>query len=300
MEFHVAVEFKFKAMGDAENIVDLYDVSQALIGFQRSLALTTHLFLNNKIIVQAPHLKGAQILTGPVKEGSWEIIGLLGTLGTGLIMLNQQPRDTPLGHLWHSAYDYVVNEILGFHVDYDKTLGRQIEEYKRDKIVNEITLEALKRERLDTLCEKCESAIKMMHRPIYASKSATSASLTARFHSGNRPISKRFDILTYKNLGIHKFADEIQSYKGKISSYNSNTYTGRIFVEEIDRLVPFELHSESHSAEIISKITSNLHFNANREIDAEWLKIECKLFLSRTGMIKKLLILDVSYHDGDS
>ena len=53
--------------------IDLYDVSQALIGFQRSIALTTHLVINGEIITQAPALKGARILAAPAKEGSWEI-----------------------------------------------------------------------------------------------------------------------------------------------------------------------------------------------------------------------------------
>lgn len=56
-----------------EHRIDLYDVSQAIIGFQRSVALTTHLVLNQKIITQAPSLKGAEILAFPPTDGSWKI-----------------------------------------------------------------------------------------------------------------------------------------------------------------------------------------------------------------------------------
>ena len=51
--------------------IDLYDVSQALIGFQRKLALTTNLMLNGELITQAPSLKNAMILASPPKKGSW-------------------------------------------------------------------------------------------------------------------------------------------------------------------------------------------------------------------------------------
>ena len=55
-----------------ENILDLYDISQALVGLQRSLALTTHLILNDEIITQSPALKGARIYSLPAEPGSWK------------------------------------------------------------------------------------------------------------------------------------------------------------------------------------------------------------------------------------
>ncbi|WP_455750023.1 DUF7946 domain-containing protein [Rhodobacter capsulatus] len=42
--------------------LDFYDAAQAMVGFQRSLALTAHLVINGTIITQAPSLKGAKRL----------------------------------------------------------------------------------------------------------------------------------------------------------------------------------------------------------------------------------------------
>ena len=53
--------------------IDLYDVSQALIGFQRSIALTTHLVINREVITQAPFLKGARILAAPAKREAGQL-----------------------------------------------------------------------------------------------------------------------------------------------------------------------------------------------------------------------------------
>ena len=44
------------------SLIDFYDVAEALVGFERSLAITTHYVLNGSVITQAPSLKGAQIL----------------------------------------------------------------------------------------------------------------------------------------------------------------------------------------------------------------------------------------------
>jgi hypothetical protein len=103
--------------------IDLYDVAQALEGFQRSIALTTHLILNGEIITQAPSLKGARVLATPSEEGSWKITA---TVMAGIYALGTAPKDTPIGHIIHSAYDYVVSESLGVHVNYEKTLGQLV------------------------------------------------------------------------------------------------------------------------------------------------------------------------------
>jgi hypothetical protein len=99
-----------------DNEIDLYDVAQGLIGFERSLALTTHLVLNNEIITQAPALKGARILARPAQSGSWELTATILVLAAGAIYkLGTAPKESPIGHLIRSAYDYVVSQTLGFH-----------------------------------------------------------------------------------------------------------------------------------------------------------------------------------------
>ena len=80
------IQFSFSFEGGAadDHILDLYDVSQALLGFQRSLALTTHLLLNGQIITQTPFLKGAKIYALPPEPGSWQLKALIVLGATGL------------------------------------------------------------------------------------------------------------------------------------------------------------------------------------------------------------------------
>jgi len=148
--------------------LDFYDAARALSGFQRSLALTTHLILTGEIIHKAPAMKGARILIATPKPGSWEVIASI--IGAAWIA-GTASKDTPFGHLLYSAYDYVIRQTMGFPVQYDKSLYQQ---YEEQLAANKITPA-----KLDSLTEKIESSVADMHRPIVASKTADHADLFA-------------------------------------------------------------------------------------------------------------------------
>jgi hypothetical protein len=153
LTMHIAnISLSYSGLLADRSEIDFYDVSQALVGFQRSLALTTHLILNDEIIVQAPSLKGAQILAFPTEQGSWKFAAAIITAGTIAYQLGTAPRDTPLGHLVSSAYDYVISESLGFHVDYTKTIGQQYEEMQKAKKITPDTPPPPSRSQLDIGC----------------------------------------------------------------------------------------------------------------------------------------------------
>lgn len=112
---------KFDGQEADRSLLDFYDAAQAFGAFQRTLALTTHLIVNGEIITQAPALKNATILVYPVEIGSWKTVAVV--TGGVLLSAGVASRDSVLGHLLTSAYDYVISESLGFHVDYEKSLG---------------------------------------------------------------------------------------------------------------------------------------------------------------------------------
>ena len=160
------LKLKFDGGLSENHVLDFYDAARAMTGFQRSLALTTHLVVNGEIITQAPALKNAEILVTTPEAGSWEIVATI--VGAAWVM-GTAGKDTPLGHLLYSVYDYVVANTLGFHVNYEKSL---YETYKESLTERNITPE-----KLDSLMEKTESSISDMHRPIVASESANEGRL---------------------------------------------------------------------------------------------------------------------------
>jgi hypothetical protein len=266
--------------------LDFYDVSQALIGFQRSLALTTHLVLTGEIITQAPSLDKAQIFLDTPEPGSWKITAII---VTSIYSIATAPPGTPLGHMVSSAYDYIVNQSLGFHVDYDSTLGRQIEELSTTEKGTSASPEA----KLDALSEKCEAAIKSMHRPMTVSETAEEAEIIAEVSGRAQKVGPSLDRSTYEFLAYSVESDTPQEYLGRISSYNVNTYKGRIYVTAQGRPIPFELSEADRGSRNVRAIVRSLSENAQDRSSEPNVALRAFAYTSRTEKLKRLLVVNV-------
>ncbi len=290
--YDVQFELSYAGADSDNHEIDLYDVSQALVGFQRSLAITTHLILNGEIITQAPALKGAQIFAFPSEEGSWKIKAGILVFGTAAYHVATAPNNTPLGHLVYSAYDYVISESLGFHVDYNKSLGELYEENKKKNVKLPVVREA----QLDSVIEKCSTAITEMHRPIYKTKTAETARIHTNIDNRRVPLSPVFSFESFQYI-IEEFTeDEVNVIRGFVSSYNSNTYKGRIYVPEEERPISFELAEHVRGEADIQLIVDSLRGNALRKFEAEPVEIFCKVqrITTKAGHLKKYRVLAVS------
>jgi hypothetical protein len=274
--------------------IDFYDVAQAMIGFQRSLAITTHLIINGEVITQSPSLKNARILAKPPEEGSWKIIATVAAIGTGAYHLTTTPKDTPLGHLVYSAYDYVISETMGFHVDYNQSLGQQYEKLKNDK-KNQLPI--IEQSQLDSVIEKCQYAVQEMHRPIVKSETASKASIIVKIGREEHLFKHPLDYETYSYIAHTEQTKDIEEIIGRISSYNINTFKGRIFVPEIKRPAPFILADSARSPACIEKITQSLTMNARDRFGKGHNSgdITCMAFrnISRTGRLKGFYIVEI-------
>jgi hypothetical protein len=251
----IEITLSFSGRDADKNEINFYDVSQALIGFERSLALTTHLIVNGEIITQAPALKGAAIVAFPPVDGSWKLSAAILVTAAGLYHLGTAPKDTPIGHLIRSGYDYVISEALGFHVDYDKSLGQQYEEYKKAKQ----PIKELSPSRFDSLIEKCENSIREMHRPLVKSRTAEEGHLTARISDDLMPLGPPLTRETYEYIAFTERSHDPSYYVGRVTSYNVNTFKGRIYIAQERRPIPFELGDTARGFDAISAITASLY-----------------------------------------
>lgn len=214
----------------AENgVIDMYDAARGVAGLQRSLALTTHLLINGEIITQAPSLTNAQIIVGTPELGSWKITA---TILAGIWAVTSASKDSVPGHILFSTYDYVISSTLGFHVDFDKSLGEAYEEHLARKKITA--------EKLDSLIEKTESSISDIHRPIVASESATQADITGfKEFTAPRRLGPHLTKYTYDYISKTVLEKNLITLEGAVSSFNINTRKGRIFVYEEARPIPF-------------------------------------------------------------
>lgn len=263
--------------------LDFYDIGKALIGFQRSLALTTHLVLNNEIITQAPSLKGATIRAAPTSAGSWEILVLITLLG---VKAGTLPKDTPLGHLIYSVYDYVVKGILGVHVDYEKSL---LQSYR------EANQEPLSSDHVDQLIERCESPIRNMHRPIVGEKTAEQASMEMIVGQRVVPIAIPLNGATYEHIALTLRSDSPVPVRGRISSYNTQSFKGRAFVQEFGHPVPFELIEKARDNRIVQLVTDSLAAQALNPRDERegYVDLRSYVLTSKAGRLKRLEVVNV-------
>lgn len=278
------VKLKFDGRLAENHVLDFYDAARAMTGFQRSLALTTHLVMNGEIITQAPSLKNAEILVTTPDAGSWElvasIVGVAWIAGTA-------SKDTPLGHLLYSVYDYVVANTLGFHVNYERSL---YESHKDALLEKNITPE-----KLDSLMEKTESSIADMHRPIVASKTANQAGLFWITYDGEKKIGPEMSGLSYDYISRTVRRDEVIAHEGLVSSYNVNTFKGRIFLPKEQRPIPFELGDGARTSSNVNFITSSLRTNASSRGTTDGLvTLHGNRLESSTGRLKALIVQDIS------
>lgn len=269
-----------------EHALDFYDASRALVGFERTLALVTHLVVNGEIITQAPALKNAQIIVRAPEDGSWKtrawilISGAMATAAVG--------KDSPVGYAVTSLFDYVMYSTMGFHVDYDKTFQQQRAEHLAQKGITE--------SKVSSLIEKTEASVADIHRPIIASRTARAASVHGRNNSSDPLIQLGPDMtaITYEYLMQTIRSDDDFTFTGKVSSYNINTYKGRIYIEEEARTVPFELVDTAKTPKQISLITRSLRLNADdRKDDLAKVEIDAYRVESRNGRLKALHITAV-------
>jgi hypothetical protein len=275
---------------DADNHkLDFYDAAQALIGFERSIALTTHLAINGKIITQAPSLSGARIIAAPPIAGSWEILAaVVAGTATAAYKLGTAPKDTPLGHLVSSLYDYAVRRALGFPVDYSQTLAARYDEANFEARPND----RLTPERVDSLIEKIEPAIKVIHRPIIESGTAKNALIESNVGGKIAKVGRQFTHETFERMQLVE-RSRAEDLVGRVSSYNINTFRGRIYLDEQQRPIPFELADSARDTETVAAITRSLARNAStRHPDSD---IEFRAFriTTPTGRLKTLIITEI-------
>ena len=284
-KYDVRFELSYSGADADEHEIDFYDISQALLGFQRSLAITTHLVLNGEIITQAPSLKGAKIFAFPPEEGSWKTKAGILILGTAAYNLGTLPSNTPLGHL-------VFSESLGFHVDYNKSLGQLYEDSREKNII----LPEVREAQLDSVIEKCSTAITEMHRPIYKTKTANTAQISANINSQQTPLQPTLSFESFQYLIEEFIENEVVAIRGFVSSYNSNTFKGRIYVPEEERPISFELSDPARGESSIQLIVDSLRANALRGFNAETIEVYCwvQRVISKSGHLKKYKVLVVS------
>lgn len=286
-----AIWLEYDGAAAKNHLLDLYDFAKALRGFERSLALATHFVLNDEVITQVTSLRGAGIMCSPPQEGSFKIPAYIVAAGVMFHSLGSLENNNPLGHLIFSIYELAIFEATGQELDYDDSL-REI----YDRALKQGTSGILmpKRHRFDSLVEKMEPSIIELHRPIVGSETAISAKVFDPVRRKTIESAPRLNARTSDQVRYRIRSEDADFVAGRISSFNMNTFHGRLVTLDEKRPIPFFLTPGGRSEEGVRLIAKSLSENiADPESDDSLIEFRVWRDRTRTGRTAKLIVLKV-------
>lgn len=283
----ITFELKFTGAQSDQHVIDMYDSSQAVAGFQRTLALTTHLILNGEVITQAPSLANAQILSFPIQEGSWKAAAII--VPAAAVLLSA-PSDSLPGFLIYSGVQHVIKRASGADINYDD--GPLLEQLEAHRTLNDKKIDI---SRLDSVIEKCENSIANIHRPIVNSKTANQADINCILGPSPLPTVARLNESTYEYISKTIKSDLENFYRVKVSSYNINTFMGRAYSPDLGvRTIPFTVQENARMPKNVSRIINSLSENAAAKNDDNgFVFFRCIRRESVSGRLKSVLVAEV-------
>lgn len=277
-EFSEIFNFKARFDGGSEakhHQVNLYDLSVSLRGIHRTFTIIGNFIQTDEIITRVPDAKGISILTQPIEKGS--IALSISIAFSAAIYAMSQSKESVLGHLTWSCYDYLVKKATGKHVDPDKSLFYTWYSDKGDPTP-----------RIASLIHKTESALLDMHRPIIT-KSADILHINPEHGLGITLDSKTYDAIN----NTHIYPDSTL-FCGRTSSYNANTQSGMIYVDSEQRAIPFEFDKDAlidatFIARSLSMYTRSKHLKSR----TGFFEFQARKVCSSGDYLKKLIITNI-------
>lgn len=136
-----------------------------------------------------------------------------------------------------------------------------------------------------------------MHRPIFKTNTAESAEIYSIVGREQVSFESSLSIDTYEYMYEEYTENDAVIIEGRISSYNSNTYKGRVYVREEGRPVSFELTSNARNDKSVKLIVASLSENALGNHDEEWSVVYCLVYRNRSkaGHLKSYTVLSVDH-----
>lgn len=252
--------------GDADNnLLEAYDGSASIAGFAQSLQIATNAYLNHDVTNRSTALKNAKFFIKPSRPGSF-ITDLI-------VEVQAKPKGVTLNAT--TFYDFIK-------FSFSRAVGKANIE-PETPYVNK--LKDKDEPFFDDLAEAMEGSLQRAHKAIEG-KTVTTVTL-------ERPRGElvEFDAETCLWVGTRDVADDITELTGNVTRYNSVSGNGRVYVEELKKIVPFR-PGEGFLSARRGLFSWSLHGNTvdtDRQLSLSAHKVE-----SASGIVKRLLLTDCS------
>lgn len=257
--------------GDAdEHRLDLYDGTASIQGVAQAMQIATHAFVNGKLIAKAPAIKGAKLYLKPSKPGSFLLDIAV------LITANPVVGGMFVSYTAAPFYDF-LKMIFG------KAIG--IQDSKPDTIA---VLRALEKNEpfFDEVAEVMEGSLQRAHRPIGDGidqiQIERPRSNLITLNENTKDWVNTRDVTPLEN-----------GRTGNVTRYNAITRNGRIYVDQLNRIVPFKL-GEDFPPAILGSLTWSLHgsnsgMGGTQEFPKK-LVFDAANILSAAGAVKRVIM----------
>jgi hypothetical protein len=209
---------------NGERTLDAYDAYVALYGIARSISILTHYVINNRIIKQAPSLKGARVLLQPPRAGSFEFI---------INVLDEASNPNTFGGIVVAgAMGQLAANAL---YDLTKTVFSRLTgkpEVPKSEFVQQLARG--KPGELDALSDTVEEDIVRIQRPLI--HNVTNINI-----SGGTANIIGLNHDTYDFALTKIVSDNVEEFIGHVTFFNGATTSGRFWLDEEERTVGFSI-----------------------------------------------------------
>lgn len=218
--------------------------------------------MNDEIVSRATALNGATLVLKPAKRGSF--------LFEVVAFIEQYPATIALSAPAFYGFIQLAFQKATGDLDAEPSVRSLMKDFER------------KEPFFDELAETLEGSLQRAHRPIGDGVDKLKI---------ERPRSDLvvFDQVTRDWVNTREEISEIQQVTGNITRFNSITRNGRIFIDQLGKIVPFRPNGDFSPARL-GYLTWSLH-GSNTELPNK-LKLDVRYTKSALGEVKRVLVSD--------
>lgn len=264
------LNFKISYSGASadQGLLDIYDASVSTHGLARALSVTTHAFINEgQIRKRAERVVGAKVFLHPPKNGSFE--ELVTIVFTDPVV--QFIGSSVITAAFWDFLKWTWSEALGGSHEPETPFVKRLED-RVEPLIGEIGV-------------ALESPMASLHRPI---QNAVNMEISiSRPRVGEM---LRLDHTTMAYVNIREEGEAEEGIVGNVTKYNILSGYGRVYVDDLDRTVPFDLDSEVSPGEK-EFLTKSSH-DRNRGLDGK-ISLNAARVLTGRGELKRFKVYGV-------
>ncbi len=266
------LNFKISYTGGSadQGLLDIYDASVSTNGLARALSITTHAFINEgQIRKRAERVTGAKVYLHPPRKGSFEEL-------VTIVFTDPVVQSIGASVIAAAFWDFVKwtwSEAVGQQHEPETPFVRRLED-RVEPLIGEIGI-------------ALESPMASLHRPI-----ENAANMEISISRPKVGEIVRLNQATMAYVNILDEEDPEDGIIGNVTKYNILSGYGRIFVDELDRTVPFDLDADISPDE--KELLTRSSHDRNRGLDGK-ISLRASRVLTGRGELKRYKVFGVEW-----